>query len=52
MNCVSASSCTRASSSMLALVLTEQREQVVVGIWSENLKAAAKRKNTSWTKNA
>lgn len=44
MNCASASSRTRASTSMLALVLTEQREQVLVGIWSENPKAAEKRK--------
>lgn len=50
MNCVSASSYTRASTSMLALVLTEQREQVLKGICSENPKAADK--STSWTENA
>lgn len=44
MNCASASSHTRASTRMLALVLTEQREQVLAGNWSENLKAAGKRK--------
>lgn len=44
MNCASASSRTRASTSVLALVLTEQREQVLAGISSENLKAADKRK--------
>lgn len=49
-NCVSASSYTRASTSMLALVLTEQREQVLKGICSENPKAADK--STSWTENA
>ena len=44
MNGASASSLTRTSTSMLALVVTEQREQVLAGIWSENPKAAAKRK--------
>lgn len=32
LNCASVSSCTRVSTSMLALVLTEQREQVSAGI--------------------